>query len=108
HRYSELTAAAALGVALRLPNASLEPRPTSARGRERCDWPWRGSYIAYSGEAMPCCMVATPDRKNFGSMTREGVARIWNNDAYRQFREQLESGEPPEVCRGCAVYHGKF
>ncbi len=101
-------AAAALGVELRLPNASLEPRPTSARGRERCDWPWRGSYIAYSGEAMPCCMVATPDRKNFGSMTREGVARIWNNDAYRQFREQLESGEPPEVCRGCAVYHGKF
>jgi MoaA/NifB/PqqE/SkfB family radical SAM enzyme len=101
-------AAAATGVRLRLPNSSPQPRPAAARGRERCDWPWRGSYIAYSGEAMPCCMVATPDRKNFGSMTREGVAPVWNNEAYRTFREQLESDDPPDVCRGCAVYQGKF
>ena len=101
-------AAAELGVTLRLPNVSPQPRPDSLKGRERCDWPWRGAYIAYSGEAMPCCMVATPDRKNFGSMSREGVLRVWNNDAYRQFRERLDSGEPPDICRGCAVYQGKF
>jgi hypothetical protein len=53
-------------------------------------------------------MVATPDRKNFGSMAREGVEAVWNNDAYRRFREQLESDDPPDVCRGCAVYQGKF
>jgi radical SAM protein with 4Fe4S-binding SPASM domain len=101
-------AARQTGVQLRLPNASPQPRPPLSRGRERCDWPWRGAYIAYSGEAMPCCMVATPDRKNFGSMTREGVEAIWNNDAYGQFRRQLDSDEPPDVCRGCAVYQGKF
>lgn len=93
--------AEALGVALRLPN--LVPR---AHGR--CDWPWRGAYVAYSGEAMPCCMVATPDRKNFGSMTRDGVEAVWNNEAYGQFRAQLSSGDPPDICRGCAVYQGKF
>jgi radical SAM protein with 4Fe4S-binding SPASM domain len=100
--------AKALGVTLRLPNASPQPRPDSLTGRARCDWPWRGAYIAYSGEAMPCCMVATPDRVNFGSMTRDGVAQVWNNDAYRSFRQQLDSDRPPEVCRGCAVYQGKF
>jgi MoaA/NifB/PqqE/SkfB family radical SAM enzyme len=101
-------AAAELGMTLRLPNVSPQPRPDSVKGRERCDWPWRGAYIAYSGEAMPCCMVATPDRKNFGSMSREGVVQVWNNGAYRQFRERLASDDPPDICRGCAVYQGKF
>jgi radical SAM protein with 4Fe4S-binding SPASM domain len=100
--------AAALGVTLRLPNPAPRPRPEGLRGRERCDWPWRGAYVAYSGEAMPCCMVATPDRMNFGSMTREGVERIWNGAAYRAFREKLDSDVPPEICQGCAVYQGKF
>jgi len=101
-------AAAELGMTLRLPNVSPQPRPASLKGRSRCDWPWRGAYIAYSGEAMPCCMVATPAPKNFGSMSREGVAQVWNNGAYRQFRERLASDDPPDICRGCAVYQGKF
>lgn len=101
-------AAAELGITLRLPNVSPQPRPASVKGRSRCDWPWRGAYIAYSGEAMPCCMVATPDRKNFGSMSRDGVVQVWNNAAYRQFRERLDSDHPPDICRGCAVYQGKF
>ena len=86
---------------------ALWPVSASIRSYSR-DWPWRGAYIAYSGEAMPCCMVATPDRVNFGSMAREGVVRIWNGDAYRHFRARLDSDQPPEVCRGCAVYHGTF
>jgi MoaA/NifB/PqqE/SkfB family radical SAM enzyme len=93
-----------LGVELRLPRTAPE-KPIQGR---RCDWPWRGAYVAYSGEAMPCCMLATPDRANFGSMANEGVMRVWNNDAYRRFRERLESDNPPEVCRGCAVYQGTF
>jgi MoaA/NifB/PqqE/SkfB family radical SAM enzyme len=101
-------AAAELGMTLRLPNVSPQPRADAVKGRSRCDWPWRGAYIAYSGEAMPCCMVATPDRKNFGSMSRDGVVQVWNNGAYRQFRERLDSDDPPEICRGCAVYQGKF
>jgi hypothetical protein len=53
-------------------------------------------------------MVATPDRVNFGSMTRDGVETVWNNGAYRRFRERLDSDDPPDICRGCAVYQGKF
>jgi radical SAM protein with 4Fe4S-binding SPASM domain len=100
--------AAALGVELRLPNVAARRRVEGLRGRSRCDWPWRGAYVAYSGEAMPCCMVATPDRANLGSMTEGGVANIWNGAAYREFRARLESDDPPEVCKGCAIYHGRF
>jgi radical SAM protein with 4Fe4S-binding SPASM domain len=109
HWFEEARAVArALGVQLRLPSPSAKPRPASLNGRARCDWPWRGAYVAYSGEAMPCCMVATPDRLNFGSMAKQGVVQVWNNDAYRDFRERLDSDNPPEICRGCAVYQGTF
>jgi MoaA/NifB/PqqE/SkfB family radical SAM enzyme len=101
-------AARTLGVELRLPNASAKPRPEGLRGRERCDWPWRGAYVAYSGEAMPCCMVATPERLNFGSMIRGGVRAVWESDAYREFRGRLDSDDPPDICKGCAIYQGRF
>lgn len=96
-----------LGLDLRLPNVAPRQRE-EVPGRSRCDWPWRGAYVSYDGKAMPCCMVATPDRIHFGDMTRDGVATVWNNDAYAAFRERLASPNPPEVCRSCAVYAGTF
>ena len=101
-------AAAELGVALRLPNVRPRGHASAVPGRSRCDWPWRGAYVSWSGEAMPCCMVATPDRINFGSMAKQGVAEVWSNEAYSEFRRRLESDDPPEICRSCAVYHGTF
>lgn len=102
------TAANELGIKLRLPRTRPREYSADTPGRKRCDWPWRGSYISYDGKAMPCCMVATPDRIHFGDMTEQGVAEVWNNDAYRRFRKQLDSDTPPEVCRSCAVYAGTF
>lgn len=100
--------AARLDIALRLPNIAPRKHGPDVPGRMRCDWPWRGSYISYDGKAMPCCMVSTPDRINFGDMARDGVATVWNNDAYTEFRERLSSATPPEVCRSCSVYSGTF
>jgi radical SAM protein with 4Fe4S-binding SPASM domain len=107
--FSEARAIAAkLGVALRLPNIQPRGHPPGTPGRTRCDWPWRGAYISYDGHAMPCCMVATPDRIHFGNMARDGVQTIWNNDDYEAFRKRLDSDDPPEICRSCAVYRGTF
>jgi radical SAM protein with 4Fe4S-binding SPASM domain len=100
--------AEALGVTLRLPNLKPRNYPPDMPGRKRCDWPWRGSYISYDGKAMPCCMVATPDRINFGDMAQDGVEAVWNNQGYNAFREQLDSANPPEICRSCALYSGTF
>ena len=57
---------------------------------------------------MPCCMVATPDRINFGNMAKSSVAAVWNNSEYRSFRKQLDSDTPHEICRTCALYNGTF
>ena len=100
--------AAALGVELRLPRTRVRPHAPGTPGRARCDWPWRGAYLSYQGEAMPCCMVSTPDRASFGAMAAHGVDAVWNGAEARAFRERLDSDDPPDICRSCAVYNGIF
>jgi radical SAM protein with 4Fe4S-binding SPASM domain len=97
-----------LGVDLRLPRSRPRPHPPGTPGRTRCNWPWSGGYVSYTGDAMPCCMVSTPDRANMGNMFTEGAETVWNNEVYATFRQQLESDLPPEICRSCALYAGMF
>ena len=96
------------GIALRLPRVRPVEHAADTPGRSRCDWPWRGPYVAYDGTAMPCCMVATPDRASLGNVVREGVEAVWNGAAYEDFRERLGSGDPPEICKSCSVYARVF
>ena len=102
------TVADELGFDLRLPNTVPRAHPSGTPGPERCNWPWTGAYISYQGYAMPCCMIATPDRMMLGDMGKEGVQNIWNGDAYRHFRGQLASDTPPSICQSCAIYNGTF
>jgi radical SAM protein with 4Fe4S-binding SPASM domain len=97
-----------LGVELRLPRTRLRLHPAGTPGPKRCDWPWRGAYISYQGYSMPCCMVSTPDRINFGKLFEQGADALWNGPSYQTFRDQLSSDEPPEVCRSCSIYSGTF
>jgi radical SAM protein with 4Fe4S-binding SPASM domain len=96
------------GIELRLPRTQLRVHPPGTPGPQRCNWPWSGAYISYQGYAMPCCMVSTPDRINFGNVVTEGIEATWNNSSYAAFRDQLASDEPPELCRSCSVYSGTF
>jgi MoaA/NifB/PqqE/SkfB family radical SAM enzyme len=101
-------AAQELGIVLRLPRPRPVPHAPGTPGRQRCDWPWRGAYVAYRGEALPCCAVATPDRLTLGNMATDTPAAVWNNPAYEAFRAALDSPDPPAVCRSCALYRGTF
>jgi|HigsolmetaAR202D_1030399.scaffolds.fasta_scaffold18942_2 Predicted Fe-S oxidoreductases len=96
------------GITLRLPPLAGRPERQAMKGRDRCDWPWRGAYFSYQGFAMPCCMVSTSDRIHFGNAIEQGVERIWNGPAYQEFRNRLDSDEPPEICRSCAIYNSTF
>jgi MoaA/NifB/PqqE/SkfB family radical SAM enzyme len=100
--------ASAAGLPLRLPRLVQRIHGPDVPGPARCDWPWRGAYVSYDGKAMPCCMVATPDRAQLGDMVAEGVASVWTNEAYTAFRAGLASPDPPQVCAGCAIYRGTF
>jgi MoaA/NifB/PqqE/SkfB family radical SAM enzyme len=97
-----------LGVRLRLPRTRPRPHPPGTPGRQRCDWPWRGAYVSYQGLAMPCCMVATPDRVQLGNLVDSGAQAVWNGSAYHAFRARLSSEHPPDVCRSCSIYWGTF
>jgi len=83
--------AEALEMGLRLPNL---------RARGRCRRPWQGAYINVGGQATPCTMSRAP----IGDMARDGVARVWNGEAYDAFRARLASDDPPSPCKGCALY----
>ncbi|HEX4714393.1 MAG TPA: SPASM domain-containing protein, partial [Ktedonobacteraceae bacterium] len=97
-----------LGVDLRLPRTRLRLHPSGTPGPQRCNWPWHGAYVSYQGHAMPCCMISTPDRYTLGKLAEQDFSTVWNGPAYQQFRAQLDSDEPPEVCRSCSVYSGTF
>ena len=96
------------GITLRLPRVRPRPHPPGTPGPKRCAWPWTGAYVSYQGYALPCCMVSTPDRANFGKMTEQGAAAVWNSPDFDAFRAQLASDEPPEICRACSIYSGTF
>jgi radical SAM protein with 4Fe4S-binding SPASM domain len=97
-----------IGIDLRLPSVRPTQRALSSRGRKRCDWPWRGMYVSYDGQAMPCCMISTPDRFNFGSAVDGKARELWTGPDYEEFRRRLESDDPPEICSSCSVYNGTF
>jgi radical SAM protein with 4Fe4S-binding SPASM domain len=101
-------AAKAAGLNLRLPRTTPKRYAQGTTGRDRCDWPWTGAYISYEGYMMPCCMVATPDRINFGKVTESPLVSVWDGPEYNAFRNQLESSRPPDVCRSCSLYWGTF
>jgi radical SAM protein with 4Fe4S-binding SPASM domain len=97
-----------LGVELRLPRTQRRLHPPGTPGPRRCSWPWTGAYVSYQGLAMPCCMVSTPDRIQFGNMAEQGVETVWNSANYQAFRDALSTDTPPDVCRSCAIYSGTF
>jgi MoaA/NifB/PqqE/SkfB family radical SAM enzyme len=101
-------AAERLGVELRLPRTEPRPHPPGTPGPARCDWPWRGAYLSWQGQAMPCCMVSTPDRLSLGDAAPGGLAAVWSGEPYQAFRAALDSDEPPAICRSCSVYTGTF
>ncbi len=100
--------AAELGLDLRLPRVQPKIHPAGTPGPERCDWPWTSAYVTYDGYLLPCCIVATPDRVNWGSMADHSFEELWNGLHAKTFRAQLDSDEPPEVCKNCSIYHGIF
>ena len=97
-----------LGIELRLPRTQVRAHPPGTPGPERCSWPWRGIYASYQGFSMPCCMISTPDRLNFGNLSDVSARDVWNSPSYNDFRAQLAADRPPDICRSCAVYRGVF
>lgn len=52
------------------------------------------------------CGCANPDGRELvlGSIREESLGEIWNNRAYRRFRDTFYRGSPPSLCRNCTYY----
>jgi len=104
--------ASELGVALRgaggaSPRQSLTDRESDPEPWRACSRPLRLAYITARGTALPCCIApftGVPfEQITLGNYLTDGVAAVWNNEKYQQFRRQLYSSAPPESCRNCGV-----
>lgn len=97
-----------LGLELRLPRRHPRSEYADSGAAPRCDWPWTQGYVCFDGSVLPCCMVSTPDRVCVGSARDASLAEVWNGPGYTEFRRQLASNDPPEICRSCELYQGVF
>jgi MoaA/NifB/PqqE/SkfB family radical SAM enzyme len=100
-------AAAAHGVQLRLPRTTGQTAAAAPPG-PRCTWPWEAAYVTSASVVQPCCMVMGDDRVALGRLTERSFPEIWADEPYVEFRRRLAAGPPPDVCRGCSLYHGTF
>jgi MoaA/NifB/PqqE/SkfB family radical SAM enzyme len=89
------------------PRAGLLERKLDAEPWRACSRPLRLAYVTAQGTALPCCVApfteAPFESLKLGNYLKDGVAAVWQGDAYRRFREQLYSSEPPASCRNCGL-----
>jgi MoaA/NifB/PqqE/SkfB family radical SAM enzyme len=85
-----------------LEHAGAEHEPWRA-----CSRPLRLAYITAQGSALPCCIApfteAPFESIRLGNYLRDGIDQVWSGEAYRRFREQLYSSDPPLSCRNCGL-----
>ena len=103
--------AAALGMSFNASGAT-EPGESLARTTETSPWslcrrPWTVMYFTANGRALPCCIApfsqAGYENYTLGDATEQTVPEIWNGQAYRAFRADLQSAAPPKCCAGCGL-----
>jgi MoaA/NifB/PqqE/SkfB family radical SAM enzyme len=104
--------AAAHGVSFRgadalSPRESIVDRRPRAEAWRACSRPLRLAYVTAQGSALPCCIAPFTDAPyesfKLGNYLADGVAAVWQGEAYRQFREKLYSSTPPAACRNCGL-----
>jgi len=73
--------------------------PEEQRGK--CFWYKKGVYVSWNGYVTPCCIRPNYEEFNFGNIFNNNIRQIWNSPAYVEFRQKLNSGNAPLVCKGC-------
>ena len=95
------------GADARPPRASILERVPEREPWRACSRPLRLAYVTAQGTALPCCIAPFTDAPfesiRLGNYLQDGVAGVWNGEAYQRFRQQLYSSEPPAACRHCGL-----
>ena len=96
------------GIDLRLPEVTLS-------GKRRCSFVEEGgAFVSWEGNISPCYFLWHRYRcfasgwlqqvqpKIFGNLGRQGILEIWNDPAFRSFRENVLSYDYPD-CASCSL-----
>ena len=67
---------------------------------KKCILPWIHLQVDSDGSVRPCCNV-NKSIEPFGNVLKEDVVTIWNNDKFKELREQMISGVEPDMCKPC-------
>ena len=101
-----------LGVTFNASGAASEPEMSLKRHDTGSPWsmcnrPWTLMYFTANGRALPCCIAPFSKRgyENYtlGDATKHALREIWIGPAYRDFRSQLLSDDPPSPCKNCGL-----
>ncbi len=71
-----------------------------------CPYPWTQMAVTYTGDCVACCRD-TAARSVFGNVFQSSLMSIWNNEAYKQFRQNLLLQHPElnAACKECDLPH---
>lgn len=68
----------------------------------QCRMPFLRPFISVEGFITPCCVQGMDPRNvNFGNIYKEDFKSIWNNKKIKNFRVELLSKNPPNMCKFC-------
>lgn len=63
---------------------------------------WHANVITWDGLVVPCCFDKDAMHR-LGNLKNESFKNIWNNDNYRQFRQELmKSRKNIDICSNCS------
>jgi radical SAM protein with 4Fe4S-binding SPASM domain len=89
------------------PLESIQSDAAKRKPWSRCYRPQRLIYITANGNVLPCCIApfATVDYASLilGNVYESSLKDIWLGTKYQNFRDQLQTADPPQCCQGCGV-----
>jgi len=89
------------------PIESIQSGSTKDKPWSRCYRPQTLIYVTANGNVLPCCIApfATVDYASIilGNVYESSLNDIWQGTGYKQFRNKLQTADPPKCCQGCGV-----
>lgn len=89
---------------LRRLDAAQGTPPAGAVGpRLHCHLPTLALFVLHDGRVYPCGNPLAHGNEPMGDLREQGLAQIWNGRRLRNLRAGLVAGDPPPLCRSCAL-----
>lgn len=68
---------------------------------KKCSWPINSSYIAATGDVVPCCVIADPKVINYGNINEKSFSSIWSSEGYYKLRKNIDENKLDDFCKNC-------